>query len=335
MMRDELHDMIFEADVGLLPLGIKERKTANEHAITQVVDRWPLPFQSKQSSYEHFVNALNATRPSDNTSQLLCSRGFFVYSTEMHDRVEGGVPLKPDILLTHGVCKVVEGRARWRDVMIAVGVECSWQDLMARAATYAAAMFDAHKSRRFAPVIGFNNETCDFRFIIFHRGGAVASTALNLRTPEGVRSITCILEAVFSWETEVDAGFGPSSGIHPFNSAELISVRACVRGRANCVAVITSASESPQGDQPSSKQQVVVLPSKLVGRPSKTTTSQEDLEDITALYSEKNIVTPGNSDTSQPPGVLVMKQSWIVPGIGSEATMLHKVSGHFGLPTLW
>jgi hypothetical protein len=87
----------------------------------------------------------------------------------MKDDLDGSHALKPDGLGVHG--DLTGASASWRDVEVAIKVKGDWNELIARAATYAHCLFVARETRLFALVIALNHKTSVVRSCFFVETG--------------------------------------------------------------------------------------------------------------------------------------------------------------------
>lgn len=136
-------------------------------------------------------------------------------------------------------------------------VRGSWPDLVARAAIPARAETSATPGlRAFSLAIGLEHATSARRYLVFHRGGLAASTALRVAERDGRRDVLKIMLAVMLWQGPADAGrptFTDGCGFElPLVEGKDLaraSLRTClyhsrsVRGRGTWVGALDLSSE--------------------------------------------------------------------------------------------
>ncbi|KAJ7479312.1 hypothetical protein B0H11DRAFT_2280857 [Mycena galericulata] len=120
---------------------------------------------------------------------------YFHYNDEhTADGIDSAAPLKPDIVGLH-------------EQVFKPKVKKAWPELIWQAATYARALRSATPERALRLVFGYNQQSCEFRVLIFHNGGLAASLPYDLRSPSGRKDALNMLWPVFLWQDAEDAGF--------------------------------------------------------------------------------------------------------------------------------
>ncbi|KAJ7442227.1 hypothetical protein B0H11DRAFT_2083070, partial [Mycena galericulata] len=141
---------------------------------------------------------------------------YFHYNDEhTADGIDSAAPLKPDIVGLHEqVFKPKVLPCCWGfsaagnpQVRIPAEVKKAWPELIWQAATYARALRSATPERALRLVFGYNQQSCEFRVLIFHNGGLAASLPYDLRSPSGRKDALHMLWPVFLWQDAEDAGF--------------------------------------------------------------------------------------------------------------------------------
>jgi len=78
--------------------------------------------------------------------------------------------------------------------------------MVSQAATYARCLFSASPIRALALVLAFDHESNTLRFLVFHRGGLVASEGYNITERDGLEGIARLFLTLASWRTAEEAG---------------------------------------------------------------------------------------------------------------------------------
>ena len=137
---------------------------------------------------------------------------FIVYDRITADGAEGASPIKPD--LVGGLGLRPDDRVAWsprnpdiKRVLLPVEVKADWARMVIQAATYARCLFSASPSRQFAVVLGFQQNTAELRFLVFHRGGLTGSKPLSVKNEPGQKDTLRILLSILNWRSAEDAGF--------------------------------------------------------------------------------------------------------------------------------
>lgn len=144
----------------------------------------------EDEAYEPFVRVFNTIGEAyhESTSSKLAYIPLQVYTRSTRDGVDGAAALKPDLIgaIDNNVGVSSTGRYRWGEIGIAGEVKDSWSELVAQAGTYGRAILNAHPTRTFALVVGFNHNDKNVRFLFFHRGGLHSTLPFKLTTKNGV-----------------------------------------------------------------------------------------------------------------------------------------------------
>nr|GAT57736.1 predicted protein [Mycena chlorophos] len=210
---------------------------------------------------------------------------FLVYDQETGDGVAGASPLKPDVVGLNGTCPThdaatlkIHEKLSWSvppsdtPIDIPVEVKGRWSQLVYQAATYARCMFSAEPLRNSALVFGFNQDTLEFRFLLFHRGGLSASTALDLHKREGRAGVVRVLAALLRCHHRRELGFQewcneasiqlplrntPSQKTVDLTVVQVLHASFCCRGRATRVYRALLPQTSPPLAPPEIPQRLI------------------------------------------------------------------------------
>lgn len=143
-----------------------------------------------------------------------------------------------------------------RQIALVCELRNRWSELISQLATYACCQFVACPSRLFVLSIGFNHQTNEVRFIIFHRSGLTASHALNLTKESDRLQFMTILMTIMIWKERRDAGFSDSNDNMSYNLGnatwdicERLHQTSCVEGRATFVNRIRLRVSNPPTDE--------------------------------------------------------------------------------------
>lgn len=148
------------------------------------------PKGGKDKAYEPFVRVFNTIGKAyhKSTSSESAYIPLQVYGRPTQDGVDGAAALKPDLIgvMDSSVGASSSGRYRWGDIGIAGEIHDSWSELVTQAGTYGRAIMNAHPTRTFVLVVGFNHNDKTVRFLFFHRGGLHSTLPFKLTTKNGV-----------------------------------------------------------------------------------------------------------------------------------------------------
>ncbi|KAF4565524.1 hypothetical protein EYR36_002095 [Pleurotus pulmonarius] len=233
-----------------------------------VLTDWPAPGAGERQFYAPFVDKLNAIidafqflYPNQYARSFFCGTRFYVYDRSMLGSVDGEAALKPDLLASKSP---LDGGLRiyWYHAMLGGEVKLSWPELVAQAATYARCIFAATEHRVFIPILCLNHAEGSFRLCLYHRGGLLASTAMNLKTIVGFHLFVSTIVGLWQWDSLKKAGCEPSmSHSHiSFNDCQyrvtaVLCRRQAIRARATSVFVVQK-DETPADEGIKTRSQV-------------------------------------------------------------------------------
>ncbi|KAL4258679.1 hypothetical protein AB1N83_007173 [Pleurotus pulmonarius] len=195
-----------------------------------VLTDWPAPGAGERQFYAPFVDKLNAIidafqflYPNQYARSFFCGTRFYVYDRSMLGSVDGEAALKPDLLASKSP---LDGGLRiyWYHAMLGGEVKLSWPELVAQAATYARCIFAATEHRVFIPILCLNHAEGSFRLCLYHRGGLLASTAMNLKTIVGFHLFVSTIVGLWQWDSLKKASMTPSIVSPLFSAVDRLSV---------------------------------------------------------------------------------------------------------------
>lgn len=151
---------------------LSKLKETGTHSSLSLADVFP-PSSLEKDHYAPFVKLFNTIGRAYHKSTASASPyiPLKIYTHPTLDGVDGAVALKPDLITVSDKDVVVSShsRYRWGEISIAGEIKSQWADLVAQAGTYGRAILNAHPTRTFALVLGFNHSQKTARFLFFHR----------------------------------------------------------------------------------------------------------------------------------------------------------------------
>ncbi|KAL0960176.1 hypothetical protein HGRIS_011810 [Hohenbuehelia grisea] len=207
--------------------------------------QWPESTEGKKNFYRPFVKILNTIveafqtlSPELYNRSLIRDLRFSVYDRTLQGSTnDDDAELEPSLLSSKVVDLDADMHISWHEVCFVGEIRPNWPDLVAQAGTYARCLFAATEHRIFVPILCLNPSDNSFRLCIFHRGGLLATTPMDLMTESGFREFVATIIGLWQWDTVDKAGFDPSvrpSHISLDNSWYRINDVLCRRLRAIC-----------------------------------------------------------------------------------------------------
>ncbi|KAF9500612.1 hypothetical protein BDN71DRAFT_1440019 [Pleurotus eryngii] len=310
-----------------------------------VLINWPAPGAGERQFYAPFVGKLNAIidafevlYPNQYARSFFFGTRFYVYDRSMLGSVDGEAALKPDLLASK---TTLDGGLRiyWYHAMLAGEVKLSWPELVAQAATYARCMFAATEHRAFIPILCLNHAEGSFRLCLYHRGGLLASMAMDLETIDGFHMFVSTIVGLWQWDSLKKAGCEPSmSHSHiSFNDSQYrITAVLCrcqaIRARATSVFVVQK-DETPADEGIKTRSQVRDNMTRVL------LLNDKKLEPWSRLSPFDNLMPLPPSATKQIapiqlPNTFIVKCSHQPDGRHKEEDVFRSVQGFIGIPEI-
>ncbi|KDQ24401.1 hypothetical protein PLEOSDRAFT_161560 [Pleurotus ostreatus PC15] len=310
-----------------------------------VLTNWPAPGAGERQFYAPFIQKLNAIidafkalYPNQYARSFFAGTRFYVYDRSMLGSVDGEAALKPDLLASKAT---LDGGLRiyWYHAMLAGEVRLSWPELVAQAATYARCMFAATEHHVFIPILCLNHAEGSFRLCLYHRGGLLASTAMNLKTIVGFHLFVSTIVGLWQWDSLKKAGCEPSmSHSHiSFNDCQyritaILCRRQAIRARATSVFVVQK-DETPADEGIKTRSQVRDNMARVLLLNDKKLEPWSRLSPFDDLIPFPPSVTKHIAPI-QFPDTFIVKCSHQPDGRHKEEDVFHSVQGFIGIPEI-
>ncbi|KAF4586635.1 hypothetical protein EYR40_010649 [Pleurotus pulmonarius] len=309
---------------------------------------WPAPGSGKRNFHASFVDKLNAIidtfkglYPDQYAKSVFAGTRFYVYDRSMLGSIDGEAALKPGILAR----KITpdEGvRIYWYHAMLAGAVKPNWPELVVEAATYGRCIFAATEHRVFIPILCLNHAEGSFRLCLYHRGGLLASTAMDLETIDGFHMFVSTIIGLWQWDSPTKAGCEPSmSHSHiSFNDSQyritsVLCRRQAIRSRATSVFVVEldEASRKPTDQGVQTRSQVRENTARIL------LLNNKKLEPWSRLSPFDDLIPLPPSVTKHIPPIkfpdtFIIKCSHQPDGRHKEEDVFHSVQGFVGIPEI-
>lgn len=175
---------------------------------------------SETAHYDSLAAFLNSCLTACRTAAKSCSGHYYsalnfaTWGRPTKDGVRDAHPLKPDCVGAQNLPNK-PSELWWRPqfghrsstVEIPVEVKDSWPELVSQAATYARSLINAVPLRQFSLVIGYNHQSRELRFLVFHAGGLTSSPPLKPDKSKDQPAILRLFLSLLTWNSPGDAGF--------------------------------------------------------------------------------------------------------------------------------
>ncbi|EJU00244.1 hypothetical protein DACRYDRAFT_16805 [Dacryopinax primogenitus] len=244
-MKAELVDATIEFDFARL---YKLNEDAIETTTKFIQEDWRLRWRGlftkeERECYKPLVKLLNTVLDKYHTHTKTRQVFFFsVYDRSMQEAGPSKVALKPDILGSDD--KIEADNVAWVVVHSFGEVKANDKEAVTQAATYARCDLHAHPGKRCSLGFVYNYNTCNLRFLLFHRGGLVTSPQYSFkpRTLGQLRNIVRNVVAIahgpppaYAAGLDLTKELLNRSG-RTYRFVNVLSHSAVVRGRATYVA---------------------------------------------------------------------------------------------------
>src|SRR3984885_995541 len=277
-------DMLCPSGLSLPPIedAVKSLKSTLTSAAKSDFSRVSLAAGAEPPNYHPLAFILNACIDScvevieqrATTPRWFDGLRFIVWDSEMSDGVDGANPLKPDLAGVNDPPELARLKLYWglaeederhRRLLLPFEVKETNLPLVAQAAKYARALNSAVPLRAFELVLTYNQNSDQFRFLIFHRGGLTSSEPIKLRytteknkspQPPDCTELVRMFMSILIWTKAGDAGYplfsngkqfilpnpDPLHSTSTFNFAidEVLHTKSAIRSRNTWVARLTT-----------------------------------------------------------------------------------------------